>query len=161
MSGVLEQELTGLSNEEIARISQDICCRDQPCRRVFAILLLAEAAKCILSLRACGVDDRDLPFLESRPKPDHRSDIYLSSRRHANKRLACFDEWTLRDLESLSGQQHIVTAPFFDFSRRKLFLYELPENTVLPFTNCERVGQGGFATVFKVSIHPSHHNYPA
>ncbi|KAK0643155.1 kinase-like domain-containing protein [Cercophora newfieldiana] len=157
---VLRQEIDDLSEEDAGRLSQEICDRDRPRRRVFALLLLGDQAGCIRCFIDCGVDDTDLPFLGVKAKPDaqHRSKFSIYSRKNPNGTLRCFNKWKVKDIEWLLNQQHVVAPPFFDLSPGKLFLYDLPEGTVLPFTKHEMHVVGGYATVYQVLIHPKHHN---
>ena len=154
---VLKQEIENLSEEDLDRLSREICSRSPSRCRVFALLLLGELTKCIRCFIACNIDDTDLPFLKKDPESHE-----VFSTKDAQKRLKCFRtcRWKRKDLDWLLDHQHAVASPFFDFSPKKLFLYDLPEGTVLPFTQYERVDEGGFATVFRVAIHPDHYNSP-
>jgi len=152
---VLAEELPGLSEEKREQLSKDIC-GDRPRRRVFALLLLGEQTKCIQCFVNCDVDDTDLPFVGVKAE----SNLWIYSRKDTTKKLQCFDAWRRKDLEWLLSRQHVVAPPFFDLSPGQLLLYDLPEDSVLPFTEYEMLGEGGYATVFKVLIHPAHHNCP-
>ncbi|GAB1315705.1 Kinase-like domain-containing protein [Madurella fahalii] len=169
---VLVQEIPRLSRpeseEELDRLVQEICGGDRLRRRIFALLLLGERSECIECFIDCGVDDTDLPFVGVKPgldtsKPAEgypKSGYWVYSRKDRNRKLKCFDEWKRHQIEWLLNQQHAVAPPFFDFSPGKLFLYNLPEGTVLPFIKYNRADEGGYSSVFKVLIHPAHHNFP-
>ena len=43
--------------------------------------------------------------------------------------------------------------------RKSLYRQTLPDKLTLPFVSQERIGGGGYSSVYEVTIHPSHHNF--
>jgi len=159
---VLKEEVRGPScaesDAELEKLTQDICGVPSR-RRLFAHLLRGEKADYIRCFIECGVDDTDLPFIQS-PSNSELAGIHPRSDTTFQKRLKCFEKWNARDVEWFLDRQHVVASPFFDLAPGKLLLYSLPKDTILPFTEAKVAGEGGYANVWKILIHPAHHNFP-
>ncbi|KAL2195580.1 kinase-like domain-containing protein, partial [Corynascus similis CBS 632.67] len=141
---------------ELDNLTQDIC---RSRRRLFALLLLNLSAKCIKCFVKCGVTDMDFPFTQD-PNSSESTKVHPRGDVEYEKPLNCFSEWKPSEVEWFLHWQHIVASPFFDLEPGKLYLYTLPKDSVLPFIESERAGEGGHAHVWKVLIHPAHHNFP-
>jgi len=155
---VLEQKIHGLSGDEstakLEKLTQDICGVPSR-RRIFALLLLGDRAECIQCFVNCSIDDTHLPFFAT----SDLTEVHPRGDARRENRLECFEAWKPSEVEWLLTWQHAVASPFFDLSPGTLFLYILPEDTILPFVESEVAGQGGYANVWKVLIHPAHHNF--
>lgn len=158
---VLKQEIGRLSGveatAELEKLTQDICGVPSR-RRLFALLLLGERAECIPCFVECDIDDTDLPF-SAASNTSELPDVYPRSNGKVQGRLKCVKNWKTSEVEWLLDRQHVVASPFFDLAPGNLFLYTLPNDTILPFIESEVAGEGGYANIWKVLIHPAHHNF--
>jgi hypothetical protein len=108
--------------------------------RVFAILVLIRYTKFILQFiqgdnyQGSGLDQR-LPFDKDR----------LRSIFHAQA-----------PIEEFYDKQWHFTAPIFSDS---VFTRLLPRETILPITEEEQLGEGGFGNVYRITIPPSHQRF--
>ena len=84
-------------------------------------------------------------------------------RRPLQPELAVFEYWSDRDIHSFSSTQWSFLAPFFEIgTSSKNSHYNFEPKIVLPFLKDKGLSAprpGGFSTVFKVQIHPAHHNF--
>lgn len=132
-------------------------------RKIFAILALLEKTGDILGFIKENIYDNDLPFiLKDGPQPGTRrlvrkgSDIELLG-------IAPFRDWSAHQLEAFDNFQWMFLAPYFRLSTKekpKINHYVLENRSILPFIedNGDK-REGGFSDVWKVKIHPAHHNY--
>lgn len=74
-----------------------------------------------------------------------------------------FDKENLRTIlpteliaDEFYERQWHFSAPIFSDS---VFSRALPPETILPFTNEQRLGEGGFGDVYSINIEPSHQRY--
>jgi hypothetical protein len=135
-------------------------------QRLFAILILGEKAQSIRCLVDCGVDDSDLPLQIGTPSlslgsDDSGTDSTLYTRGdHGFKRpLKCFGNWSDHEVEWFIDKQYAALCPFFDLNSENVCRYLLHQRIILPFTEYAQAGEGGQASVHKISIHPAHHNF--
>lgn len=139
--------------------------------KVFAILIMIEKTQSIIKLLEENVNDSDLPLIKvPRPHEEKLSDLRL--KRDPDHILRCFQKrWNqlnIRNFEELQWAALPVefVRPTDDDEVRH---YRLEEQRVLPFIKNSRGHaphssrrpelEGGFASVFKVDIHPRHHNF--
>jgi hypothetical protein len=157
---ILKQEFPELqspeSKPELGKLAQDIC---PSRRRLFALLLLNSKAACIKCFVKCGITDMDFPFAQA-PNPSESAEVHPRGDVEYERPLNCLGRWKPYEVEWFLGWQHVVASPFFDLGPGSLYLYTLPKDSVLPFIESERAGEGGHANVSKVLIHPAHHNFP-
>ncbi len=147
-----ELQSTG-SKPELDKLTQDIC---PSRRRLFALLVLGSRAGCIRCFVQGNITDSDFPFTSS----SDSATIHPRGDAGHERPLNCFREWGPHEVEWFMHSQHIVTSPFFDLGPESLCFYPLPKDSVLPFIESEPAGEGGHSNVWKVSIHPAHHNFP-
>ncbi|KAK5656067.1 hypothetical protein OQA88_5206 [Cercophora sp. LCS_1] len=156
LKDVIPRLLDHESTANLDRLTEEICTSR---RRLFALLLLNEHVECIECFVSCGITDRALPFtqmsrdpFELRPRSDGEEQKPV---------VKCFNGWRDSDFEWLLHKQHCVAVPFFDLSPESLYLYTIPKDSILPFVEWVPAGEGGHSNVWKVSIHPAHHNFLA
>ncbi|KAK4119075.1 kinase-like protein [Parathielavia appendiculata] len=150
-------ELQGAEGKpELDKLTQDIC---PSRRRLFALLVLNLSAKCIKCFVKSGVTDMDFPFTQA-PDPSESAKVHPRGDVEYEKPLDCFGKWKTSEVEWFLEWQHAVASPFFDLGPGSLYLYTLPRDSRLPFIESELVAMGGHANVWKVLIHPAHHNFP-
>lgn len=110
------------------------------------------------------VADSDLPLCKvSRPG----SHLFGLGRQDGSQHeLNCFASWGPSSIRSFEEWQWTVLAPTFEKGQRRDVKHVvLSHKHPLPFTkdsrldSDEEISQGGHSTVFKVEIHPDHHNF--
>ncbi|KAJ9148594.1 Kinase-like protein [Pleurostoma richardsiae] len=129
-------------------------------RKIFAILLLIERPSKIWNFVEEGVSDADLPLVKIQRKS--RPWTFKLRRKEArHTSLQCFKGWRHSTIARFEEWQWAMLAPYFARGTRKdVKHYTLPDETILPFTSWENKREpGGFGQVYKVSIHPDHHNF--
>lgn len=110
------------------------------------------------------VTDDDLPLCKV-SRPD--SFLFgLGRKRDPLVALSCFQSWGPSSIRSFEEWQWTMLAPTFEKGQRKDVKHVvLSHKHPLPFTKDSRldsddtISQGGHSTVFKVEIHPDHHNF--
>ena len=136
-------------------------------RKIFAILGLMDKVKDIIDFIQDGLHDNDLPFeLLDGPRPLLR--LYGKGKDGNTDRIPLFDKWRAHELESFNNYQWELIAPYFQLiteTNRKVLHYNLQNRVILPFIEdvegAGRAGgraEGGFGDVWRVKIHPAHHN---
>ena len=187
VAGELRRVLPEKKEEaEVVKLARDICAktvvpaedgkgrrRPEPkirCfKRIFALLVLVKKTLAITDFMAAGVNDSDLP-LEQVRRLDARKLFDLSRRSEPDKPLRkLFGEWDDGDMELFWERQWTVISPFLALraERYKVWHYRLKPRVVLPFCQCSTHPVGattdpvhsGFSHVFRVAIHPWHHNF--
>jgi hypothetical protein len=140
-------------------------------RKIFVILVLIEKTPAIIKFLEKGVNDSDLPLEKVERKHEKRSyDLRLS--RNRDKRLKCFSkQWNQLHIRNFEELQWTTLSPFFGKGGHKeVKHYRLQDQVTLPFIEVaphrNRLDphktlefEGGFGRVFKVDIHPDHHNF--
>jgi hypothetical protein len=137
-------------------------------RKIFAILVLIQKVASILDFIKHGLYDKHLPFiLTEGPGPGHSQ---LSRKRNGGAIEPipfCQDPnvWPTYLLECFQNYQWQLLAPYFELSAKsqpKVLHYNLEANSILPFTEVDKENtsahRGGFGDVWRVKIHPAHHN---
>ena len=131
--------------------------------KLFALLALVNKARFIIDfVDKDGLSDLDLPFSRS---TDTLSalDIKLHPAGQETKIIEAMQNWSSRDIRQLNSVQWTVLAPFFDIDKLHINV-TYPDNTIFPFeydeVNDARNPSGAHGTVWKVRIHPAHHNFP-
>lgn len=130
-------------------------------KKVYAVLILIHKSKEIPRLIEQGACDADLPL----SKVDCDGEDALGRRPRGGGgevvALPCFKKWKCSGIATFERWQWSVVAPYFASDKRgRVLHYPLDPNAVLPFISCEELGHaGGSARVFKVKIHPRHHDF--
>lgn len=139
-------------------------------RKIFVILVLIEKTPAIIKFLEKDVNDSDLP-LEKIERPHEKGSYDLRLSRKPTKRLKCFSKkWNQLHIRNFEAYQWTTLSPFFYRGGHKdVKHYPLQDQVILPFISASRrdrtsIGQtlefeGGFGRVFKVDIHPDHHNF--
>ncbi|KUI53533.1 hypothetical protein VP1G_10592 [Cytospora mali] len=139
-------------------------------KKIFTILVLCETPQAILPFMEEGVSDHDLP-LRKIITAEGSPNIFNLARKGDPSQLKCFDGWTSTSVWRFEEWQWTTMAPFFYHGRRKdVKHFILQDQVPLPFNTDSRFGsrelpyqrlefEGGFSKVFKVNIHPEHHDF--
>lgn len=141
-------------------------------KKIFAILALIDKLEAIWDFVAEGIYDVHLPFeKEKAQSPDGsrkgRLDLSRKSGTDGSTRILirAFRRWTGSEVTNFERTQWNVHIPIFFLNTKKepkVRHYPLQESVVLPFIEDDEVKQGGkmggFADVWRVKLHPSHHN---
>ncbi|KAI1854172.1 hypothetical protein JX266_001313 [Neoarthrinium moseri] len=169
-----------LAEDTIAEYAKTIChgtgtqegspCHDQQNNnksyvKILAVLILIQKTRAIVKLLAdpSGVNDSDLPLIKT-PQPDNKGFYDLRARRQPDKTLKCFHTKWWNQFEICNFNEWQWTTLPFTFGRPLSHTndihHELEKQRILPFIgNNQTELEGGFARVFKVSIHPEHHSF--
>ncbi|KAF2026799.1 hypothetical protein EK21DRAFT_73336 [Setomelanomma holmii] len=137
-------------------------------RSIFAILVLAERSRLIVSFLHNKVSDLDLPL-----EPIKERGCLIGMRQRGTSPdgsqfppLQCFDdeEWSPASLGSFERYQWYMLAPYFSHGRHgQINYYPLHDQQILPFESSHQAeddaaeSQGGYGRVMMVRIHPAHH----
>ncbi|KAH8788008.1 kinase domain-containing protein [Diaporthe sp. PMI_573] len=134
-------------------------------------LIMIEKTKSIIKLLEEDVNDSDLPLIKV-PRSNGENLFDLRVKRDPNKNLSCFQKkWNQLNIRNFEEWQW-ATLPV-EFSRPteegEVKHDRFEEQRVLPFIKDSREHkphfsrrtelEGGFASVFRVGIHPKHHNF--
>jgi hypothetical protein len=132
-------------------------------RKLFAILALIEKLDQIVEFIKEGLYDIDLPFVLS---TGSRKGLRQLDRKGEDGELhpiSLFADWKTIELEYFNNSQWELLAPYFHLSTKKdpkILHYNLENETIMPFTEDHEVKHtGGYGDVWKVKIHPAHHNH--
>lgn len=137
-------------------------------RRIFAILALMEQCEDIVDFIRDGIYDSDLPFILL--DEGHQGRPQLHRRRKSGKLEPIqflSSKWKINVHESFDRNQWQLLAPYFELlteSSPRVLHYPLASDIVLPFIEDDEVkrdaghSEGGFGDVWRVKIHPAHHN---
>ncbi|KAF1850768.1 uncharacterized protein K460DRAFT_274684, partial [Cucurbitaria berberidis CBS 394.84] len=132
-------------------------------RKIFALLVLVEAASSIVRFLDEDVSDQDLPLtLVRRQGTD---ELYRKGNRN-KKPLRCFKLSPVK-LENFQEYQWWMLAPYFSPGEDGVMKhYILQDDHILPFVDPDDADEGGvviktggYGRVLMVRIHPDHHNF--
>lgn len=134
-------------------------------RKIFTILGLLEKVPDIIYFVEEGLYDSDLPFESSgNSHPQLRGKGKDGNSNH----ITLFDKWKVHEVEYFRNNQWLLMAPYFHFATETNRIaphYKLQNGIILHFV--EDLGQesragdhtaGGYADVWRIKIHPAHHN---
>lgn len=139
--------------------------------KILAVLIIIQKTKAILKLIREDVSDSDLPLIKV-PRTNDAKLFDLRANNRPDTVLTCFQrKWKWDQLNIRNFEEWQWTTLPLEFAQsaqhRDVPHYSLQEKRILPFTDDSRQPQlsgrleleGGFASVFKVAIHPKHHNF--
>jgi len=161
-----------LTRDQIRSLAIDICAEPtvqlkgkskiKSFRKIFALLVIAEASSSIELFIKDDVSDLDLPLI-----PIKAPSIKGFQRKWSKNPLKCFTGWSPTKLRLFHDNQWQMLATFFSYSSGgDVKHYALHEQHILPFVALEGRGEddnditGGYGRVFMVHIHKDHHNFP-
>lgn len=138
-------------------------------QRIFATLVRINKAAWISQFVDENLYDCHLPFFF----PSARSEVSCAYRQDGLDQSVCihlFSNWGEFDKESFERYQWEFQAVFFELNldeqQKRPSHHEFQDNAILPFIeDHEREGldvmpiSGGFSDVWRIKIHPAHHNY--
>ena len=131
-------------------------------RKIFALLVIAEASSTIPRFLDENVSDLDLPLI-----PIKAPGIRGFSRKNSTNPLICFERWSPMKLRNFHDNQWRMLAAFFSHDGSgDVKHYKLQDQHILPFVASSGKGdddveiRGGYGRVFMVHIHGDHHNFP-
>lgn len=142
-------------------------------KKIFAILALIDKLEAIWDFVAEGIYDAHLPFEKGRAQsPDGsrkgRLELLRKSDTGDSTRvpIRAFHGWRGAEVTIFERTQWDVHVPIFFLNTKKdprVRHYPLQESVVLPFIEDDEAKQsakmGGFADVWRIKFHPSHHNH--
>lgn len=141
-------------------------------KKIFAVLALVDKLEAIWDFVTEGIYDIHLPFEKERAQsPDgaRKGPLELSRKTGTDGstriRIKAFQTWNGAEVTNFERTQWNVYIPIFFLNtpkEPKVLHYPLQESIILPFIEDDEVKQsskmGGFAEVWRVKFHPSHHN---
>ncbi|RYP06558.1 hypothetical protein DL765_009436 [Monosporascus sp. GIB2] len=132
------------------------------CRCIFAILALMNRLYDAPAFLESGLSDRDLPLRVKKDPNTQRYKFYSHDKPIAT--LPTADVWYSATFDTFMMYQSYMLSPFFDLkSKNDVPFHDLGDDVALPFIEdyfSERRQQGHHGTVWRVKIHPAHHNFP-
>jgi hypothetical protein len=137
-------------------------------RKIFAILQTSMLPpETIFELLEERISDADLPL---RPL-DESAPFKVRRRKYEGSPVQCLRSWGPTKIKAFCNEQWAMVSPFFARGDHNgVQHYRLEPQDILPFTEDSRdklvegqksgvLQSGGFGEVFKVRIHPDHHNF--
>lgn len=133
-------------------------------RKIFAILALIQRVEDIVRFIKERLHDNDLPFLLSPGENPGTLQLQRRSRDGKLHPITIVSSWPIYLLESFNNYQWKLLPPYFTLSTKlkpEVLHYSFEDGTVLPLIEDEEITSGfsgGYSDVWKVKIHPAHHN---
>ncbi|KAJ4414300.1 hypothetical protein N0V82_008029 [Gnomoniopsis sp. IMI 355080] len=135
--------------------------------KILAILALMYKDEAIVGFINEGIYDIHLP-LERRETSSGQIRLYRNRRMGDEEDqgpILCTDDWSQMEKEMFEEKQYQVCIPIFelptDESTSKVSHYNLHPQSIIPFIQDDEgrhVFEGGFGQVWRVQLHPAHHN---
>ncbi|KAF5492077.1 hypothetical protein CGCS363_v010690 [Colletotrichum siamense] len=163
----LDNEFEDDNPDDLDRLAHDICNQDKnrpSYGKVFALLCLIDKVRSIgrFVKPVTGVCDEDLPL--QRVNSDENGNIDLRKRNALDVPLKCFLKWNHNALKSFDDWQWTLSVPILSrVSGTEAQYRKFDDRVILPLmSECsphENGGVGGYSEVFKIQIHPRHHDF--
>lgn len=132
-------------------------------RRIFAILALMQKVDQIKDFIREDLYDSDMPFVLSEGPRKGVRHMYWKDEGGNLHSVQAFAQWQPFEIDSFDNYQWELLAPYFHLCTKsdpKILHYNLENRTILPFIEDEEVKHaGGYGDVWRVKIHPAHHNH--
>lgn len=153
-----------LDPTETATLTRTIC-GGRSFKKIFSLLALVDKLSDIRNFIDENIDDNDLPLVKVYPRDSNLFTLgsCVSSDDHVLP-IACLSRWAPATIRVFEEWQWSTLTPTFQCGEPKNTTHSrLSDDMPLPFTADSQDGtedksiQGGYSTVFKVTIHPSHH----
>ncbi|KAF7517970.1 hypothetical protein G7054_g13630 [Neopestalotiopsis clavispora] len=161
--------LQTMDSERITQYAERVCGTGRSTfgaksfKKMFAILLLADAPGLIINFVDEDLNDSDLPLSRTDSVSDHRSfQRSLHRRSQPGEPIQCLENWSIPGRTSFYSYQWTTIAPFFANAARarRINIYKLSDEDILPWTKKYAVREyGGYSKVYRVAIHRSHHEF--
>lgn len=163
----LDSELEDDDPDDLDDLAHVICNQDREkpsYRQVFAVLCLIDKVRSIRRFLdpVTGVCDEDLPL--QKVDSDENGNIDLRKRTAPEIPLKCFLKWRHNALRSFDDWQWTLNVPILSrVSGIEAQYRKFDDRVILPLVSesnpDESGGSGGFSEVFKIQIHPRHHDF--
>jgi hypothetical protein len=130
-------------------------------RSVFAILTLMREVQSAIEFVDAGLSDKDLPLDRRYNLTTGLHEFY--SLQNPTTTWPGATNWDDKEFDYFLYYQSYMLSPFFELSSNVVPFYDLHAKTLLPFIEDGEVlrRDGYHGTVWRVKIHPAHHNYNA
>lgn len=166
--------MPNLSDDKVRGHAQTICSKatvqsvpTPSFRRIFAILVMIQQPREILTFINNNIADHDLPLVKGRSGTKLSHDLRRKAQPQTT--LFCLQHWSSFLVNSFDEYQWTMLSPFFSRGNKgTVRFYPLDDRTILPFiedsSRDSSIGddedfQGGHGSVFRVKIHHSHHGF--
>jgi hypothetical protein len=107
--------------------------------------------------------DSDLPFLLSEGPRKGARQLKRKDNDGNLHEIYLFAQWKTYELEAFDTFQWQLVAPYFHLSTQleaKILHYSLENHVILPFIEDDEIRHsGGYGDVWRIKIHPAHHNF--
>ncbi|KAF2274429.1 kinase-like protein [Westerdykella ornata] len=130
--------------------------------RMFAGLVLVGKGEQIGRLMEAGVCDNDIPLVRCISNPDKRGKCMLARKSSPNVPLDCFSVpvWGIHDRGSFDKHQRSLDVVHLGLNSDKTVKHEdFDAGVVMPWTTRTRTGQGGYGTVYRVTVPRECHDF--
>lgn len=162
----LKRQFQCLDPAEIRRLTR-IICGTRSFKKVFSLLVIVDKLSDIRYFIEQDVFDDALPLKRIAPPGCNLFTLGVASGfDKKDKPIACLDQWNPATIRMLEEWQWSTLAPTFQQGEPKDIKHiSLSDDVPLPFVDDGRSDkeskpiQGGYSTVFKVTIHPAHHSF--
>jgi hypothetical protein len=129
-------------------------------RMILAVLVLIRKVVYIKDFIERDIRDIHLPLRCYKNKDKKSRNSVCFQKRNDPEVFRLPKKWSGSDLDSFIDTQYRVLSPFFDMPPDDVHFYKIEDsNIILPFLEWEKKTSGGYGTVWKVKIHPAHHNF--
>jgi hypothetical protein len=132
-------------------------------RKIFAVLALMQKVGHIMDFINEGIYDSDLPFTLAEGSRKGLRQLARKGEDGTLHFIQLFTSWQIFEQEYFDNFQWQVLAPYFVLSTKKdpkILHYNLENRIIMPFNEDHEVNHaGGFGDVWRVKIHPAHHNH--
>lgn len=128
-------------------------------RRIFAILSMLAKVSRIVHFIQETIYDSDLPFILS-----GTDQVHCKCEDGSLRSIKAFTSWQTHEMEYFISFQWQFLAPYFCLSTEenpKILHYNFENRIILPYIEEDRKDNriGGYGDVWRVKIHPAHHNH--
>ncbi|KAI0477809.1 hypothetical protein GGR56DRAFT_427518 [Xylariaceae sp. FL0804] len=161
---LLEEIFPG-DDEPLGQMVNAVCDPKTGRLLILATLIAMKKAQSITHFIKNDVRDSHLPLRRfTEPGNKNRILFYRKCDKEDDPEcqpLDCLDgHWKYFEMGDFCDYQYRFVVPFFAMAQREVVFHKIEEPKVcLPFLEWEQLTRGGYATVSKVKMHPSHHDF--
>ncbi|CAH0033254.1 unnamed protein product [Clonostachys rhizophaga] len=154
INSLLKEVFHEKTSEERARYLNDIVSIDtqKSRRRIAALLTFTNHFDRILQFVDEKIVDQHFPLTRRR----HHKTVRLNN---GVENMTLFKNWDTEEIDLLLLYQDKFFVPFFDLRPGSICSYDLGKSTRLPWLTCKMKKSTNNSRVYKVEIHPGHHNF--
>jgi len=135
-------------------------CLKTSSRCIFAILTLLNKVHSVPEFIDAELSDKYLPLGHDRTY----AKTQFFSLSYPTAQWSVAGDWSMRDIDLFETYQNWMLSPFFELKSAEVPFYDLYDTAVLPFIEDSendqksRPRQGHHGNVWRIKIHPAHHD---